>query len=474
MTFKIEMPHVGESVTEAVIEKWLKQPGDHIEKYEPIVEVVTDKVAMEVPAPATGELTSIVAQEGETVAMGAVIAEMDAEGAEEAAEGASSEDMSSDQGLGVDTTASSPESIQQPQQPSSSPKREREPSRPSGLRLAKASHVGSMITGANVGPTGGAFSDTSLGARNGDGEAKESSRPSASGEKTFARLSPAVRRLLDEHGLDAAAVAGTGVGGRITRADVLKAAEGQGAASEIAQGDDAAATSPGKLTKPSTMRRMIAEHMAKSFREIPHAWSAIEVDVSGMVECRSANQESATERTGTRLTYLPFTLAVVAGALRSNPLLNSSWQQDGILQFDEINVGIAVAGKGGLVVPVVKNADQKSVLGLSSELAGLVDRAREGKLALEEVSGGTFTLNNTGALGSVWGGAIINHPQAAILTTEAIVKRPVVVHDAVQVRPMVNICLSFDHRVIDGAEASAFLQDVKSGLEAISTDTALE
>ncbi len=222
---------------------------------------------------------------------------------------------------------------------------------------------------------------------------------------------------------------------------------------------------------------MIADHMTRSFREIPHAWSAVEVNVSGLVACRAANRDAVRERHGINLTYLPFAIAVTAGVLRSNPLLNSSWRSDGILRHNEINVGIAAAGRDGLVVPVIKNADAKGVLELAVELDGLVNRARSGKLSLDDVSVGTFTLNNTGVLGSVWGGAIINHPQAAILTTEAIVKRAVVVSgsdgDDVQVRPMMNICLSFDHRVIDGAEASAFLQDVKRGLEEVSEDTAL-
>ncbi len=456
MPFEIEMPHVGESVTEAVIEKWLKKPGDRIEKYEPIVEVVTDKVAMEVPAPATGELTRIVAGEGDTVAMGAVIAEMDAEDAPQAAEGIS-RPM-------APPAAATELSAPTPASPATSQ------STPSGLKMANVDQVGSMITAANVGPTGGAFSDTSLGEKTQEPSSGGAAAESASTKPStgFARLSPAVRRLLEQHSLDASAITGTGVGGRITRADVLAAAE-SGAAAPVM------ATTTGDLTKPSAIRRMIAEHMSKSFREIPHAWSAVEVDVSGLAACRSANRDSVQAEHGVNLTYLPFALAVTAGALRSNPLLNSSWQEDGILTHNEINVGIAVAGKDGLVVPVLKSADTKSVLELVKELSKVVERAREGKLTLEDVSGGTFTLNNTGALGSVWGGAIINHPQAAILTTEAIVKRPVVTEgDAVEVRPMMNICLSFDHRVIDGAEASAFLQDVKSGLESITAHTALE
>ncbi len=449
MPFEIEMPHVGESVTEAVIEKWLKQPGDQIEKYEPIVEVVTDKVAMEVPAPATGELTRIVAQEGDTVAMGAVIAEMDAEDAPAAA---------------VPAEAGPEQVVEQPVQPVSTPTASADP--PSGLRIADAGQVGSLISAANVGPTGGAFSDTSLGAEPSDsGPAGKDDVDKGDGAG-FARLSPAVRRLLEEHNIEPAEVTGTGVGGRITRADVLAA---------VQQRESGSKPEAGNLQRPSAVRRMIAEHMSRSVREIPHAWSAVEVDMSGVVACRSANRSAVLEKHGINLTYLPFALAVTASALWANPLLNSSWQEDGILAHGEVNVGIAVAGSEGLAVPVIREADAKPVLRLAIELAEVVEKAREGKLSLEDVSGGTFTLNNTGALGSVWGGAIINHPQAAILTTEAIVKRPVALaDDTVEVRPMMNICLSFDHRVIDGAEASAFLQDVKQGLEQVTADTELE
>ncbi len=464
MTFEIEMPHVGESVTEAVIEKWLKRPGDRIEKYEPIVEVITDKVAMEIPAPATGELTKIVAQEGETVAMGAVLAEMDAEdGPQRTGDGTGAQQGGRAPSL-TDASQTPTATASRPQ--SKSPAR-------AGLLMANADQVGAMITGANVGPTGGAFSDTSLGqpdSGDGDGTTPDREIPTSTASSTsFARLSPAVRKLISAHGIDAATLTGTGVGGRITRADVLKAVENSGS-------DESGAVAPaGRVVKPSPVRRMIAGHMSKSFREIPHAWSAIEVDVSGLVACRAANRDSVLQQHRINLTYLPFALAVTAEALRSNSLLNSSWQTDGILTHEAINVGIAAAGKDGLVVPVIKNADTKSILELATELHQVVDRARDGKLSLEDVSGGTFTLNNTGALGSVLGGAIINHPQAAILTTEAIVKRPIVVTgDQIEVRSMMNICLSFDHRVIDGVEAAKFMQDVKRGLEEVSADTALE
>jgi 2-oxoisovalerate dehydrogenase E2 component (dihydrolipoyl transacylase) len=454
MSFEIKMPHVGESVTEAVVGKWLKQPGDRIEKYEPIVEVVTDKVAMEVPAPASGELTKIIANEGETIAMGTVIGEME------------SEDPSFASASPEPAETAVPSSETQPRHtpgPVSAPS-------PSGLRIANVERVGALITGANVGPTGGAFQDTSLGSSTVSTQShSEYSTPSA---QTTTWLSPVVQKLLDQHGIDPLQITGTGVGGRITRSDVQRYVYDGGAENATA------VTTAGTVIKPSPVRRMIADHMSHSFREIPHAWSAVEVDVSGIVACRAANRESVQATYGLNLTYLPFTLAVTAAALLSNPLLNSSWTDEGILQYDSVNVGIAVAGKGGLVVPVLRHADARSVLELAQDLHGLVERARDGRLTLKDVSGGTFTLNNTGALGSVWGGAIINHPQAAILTTEAIVKRPVVVTrdsvDSVEIRPMMNICLSFDHRVIDGAEASAFLQGMKLGLEQVSESTPLE
>jgi 2-oxoisovalerate dehydrogenase E2 component (dihydrolipoyl transacylase) len=201
------------------------------------------------------------------------------------------------------------------------------------------------------------------------------------------------------------------------------------------------------------------------------------VDVTGLVECRAANRARFRERHGIDLTYLPLTLHAVSGALHAHELLNSSWEGGQIRLHAKVNVGIAVAARDGLVVPVVPDANQKGVVDLAGELDGLVQRARDGRLRVEDVRGGTFTLNNTGALGSVWGGAIINHPQAAILTTEAIVRRPAVVQsesgDSIAARSMMNVCLSFDHRIIDGAEASAFLQDVRSRFEAFSSSTEL-
>jgi 2-oxoisovalerate dehydrogenase E2 component (dihydrolipoyl transacylase) len=445
----IELPHVGESVTEAVIGKWLKKPGDRVRKYDPIVEVVTDKVTMEVPAPFSGTLTRIVAQEGATVPMGAVIAEMEPDNA-----------------VGGEGVAAVHEQVR--------------PAAPAPDR------VGTMITGANVGPTGGVFQDTSINAlgRAHENLTREQPQQAAAaghaGPATGpdgAVYSPVVLRLAAEHGVDLSKVRGTGLGGRVTKQDVLGAVAARGrTAPEVA---GRAEQSPeDRLIELSPVRKLIASHMARSFREIPHAWSAVEVDVTGMVACRTLHREKFKAATGADLTYLAFTLHAVAQALRGNPLLNSSWEEGKVRLKGHVNAGIAVAAPDGLVVPVVHDADRESVAGLAKRVAPLITRAREGKLSLEDVQGGTFTLNNTGALGSVWGGAIINHPQAAILTTEAIVKRPVVVPgphgDTIAVRSTMNTCLSFDHRVIDGAEAAAFMQDVRKRLEAITARMPIE
>ena len=428
MILKIELPQVGESVTEAEIGEWLKSPGDNIEKYEPIVEIITDKVSMELPAPETGVLTKIVVEEGQTVPMGAVVAEME-------------------------TKTSS----------------ENEDSKSSGkTNSPSADRIGTLVQGANVGPTGGAFLDTSLDASNSADRSKgEAQTTKAVSRKHF---SPVVTRLAAKHNIDLGSVTGTGTGGRVTKKDVLAAIEG-GVSSVSPPEEPMSSASGDQVVIPSAIRRTIAEHMVQSKREIPHAWSAIEVDVTGMVAWREDNKAHFEADYGTHLTYLPVLLSAVAKALKANPRINSSWLDGKIILKEEIHVGVAVATDRGLVVPVIKNSINATIPDLARRLDEIIDRARSGKMTLEDAEGGTFTLNNTGALGSVWGGAIINYPQAAILTTEAIVKRPVVVsttdEDSIEIRSMMNVCLSFDHRIVDGAEAAEFLQAVKKNLEAI-------
>jgi 2-oxoisovalerate dehydrogenase E2 component (dihydrolipoyl transacylase) len=436
LLFKIELPHVGESVTEAVIGKWLKKPGDSVRKFEAIVEVVTDKVSMEVPAPAAGTLSRITAAEGETVPMGAVIAEME-----------------------VDPAAVPPRAAASAAQ--------------AGAHVPPAERIGTMVMGANVGPTGGVFQDTSLGGKPAVSPAQPPAEQQAAASGIY---SPVVLKLAAEHRLDLATVTGTGEGGRVTRKDVLAAvaARGHAAAPQGAPADRDGDT----LVTPTPIRALTAATMSRSFREIPHAWSAIEVDATGMAECRAARRDGFKAAHGHDLTFLAFTLHAVSRALRAVPVMNSSWEDGKVRLRSRVNVCIAVATDQGLVVPVVHDADRLSVTALALRLAPLVDRARSGKLTVDDVRGGTFTLNNTGALGSVWGGAIINPPQAAILTTEAIVRRPVVLDgqagETIAIRSVMNICLSFDHRVADGADAAAFMQAVRKRIESITRETSLD
>ena len=424
----VELPHVGESVVEGIIGKWLKQPGDKVERYEPLVEVVTDKVTMEVPSPVSGSLSKILAEEGETVPMGAPLAE-------------------------IETSESARPNIQE------------------SLPQDTISTTGFLISdGKPVGPTGGGGSDDEAAA--------------ATGAEGPPRVSPAVRRLAHENNVDISRLFGTGVNGRITRQDVLEhiaLIEGNDSLnshisstnSPVNPNSDGRDNSPDEHKQLTPVRKQIAEAMVRSVNQIPHAWSIVEVDVSGLVTRRSELRAEFDKQNGVELTYLPFFMKVVAESLRENPTLNASWGGDKIIIKRRINLGIAVAGPTGLVVPVVHDADRLSISGLALALNDLIQRTRQNKLRIDDVQDGTFTLNNTGALGSIASQPIINYPQAAILTTEVIQKRPVVINDGIAVRSMVNLCMSFDHRINDGAEASAFLRSVKDRLERIGSDTGI-
>ncbi len=469
----IELPHVGESVVEGTIGKWLKQPGDRVERYDPLVEVVTDKVTMEVPSPVAGELLRIIAQEGETVPMGAPIAEVE--------DGSGPATVAPPTGSMAPAAATAPAPTPTPSAAPASP-----------------TPTSYLITDARpVGPTGG----SAVEAQSQEDEqipaepapisavpptvirAVDQNRETTV-ERAPNRLSPAVRRLAAEHNLDVDRITGTGMGGRVTRNDVLRYLEQQAAAvptAAPATAPSTAATAPAAVpTTPSAdeerialtpVRRMIADAMVRSVTQIPHAWSMVEVDITELVSLRNRERDRFRAREGVNLTYLPFALKAVATALKDNPTMNASWGDDCIILKRRINLGIAVAAPTGLVVPVIHDADRLSIAGLAHAVADLSERARGGTLRLEDVQGGTFTVNNTGALGSVLGGPIINHPQAGILTTEAVQQRPVVINDAIAIRWMMNLCLSFDHRINDGAESGAFMQSVKDRLEAMDGDT---
>lgn len=445
MAVTLDLPQVGESVVEGIIGKWLKQPGDKLEKYDPLVEVVTDKVTMEVPSPVNGVLSRILVEEGATVPMGTPIAE-------------------------IETDESLPPAapVQASAVPASAPE--------------NVGTIGYLVKDVKpVGPTGGGIDEVPpLGTKPLVAPAVSASAEQAPAEDK-ARYSPAVRRLAQEHNVDLAQVKGSGVGGRITRNDVLNFVETQ--AGEAATSPTAlptisktasGATGPDEEAMPlSPIRRIIAQAMIKSAGEIPHAWSMVEADVSDLVKHREGMKEEFRQREGVDLTYLPFVIKSVVESLKEHPMLNSSWGGDTIILKRRIHIGIAVAATDGLIVPVIHDADSFSIAGLAKMGADLTNRARQGKLSLPEVQGGTFTVNNTGALGSIVSQPIINYPQAAILTTEAIQKRPVVVGDAIAIRSIMNVCLSFDHRIVDGAESSAFLQSVKRHLEAMDANTAV-
>ena len=417
---QIKMPQLGESVTEGTVDHWLKNEGDFVKRDEPLVEVVTDKVNAEIPSPFEGKLVKITAAQGETVQVGTVIAQI------EVADAPSK---------GAQATKAQPEAATAAPAVAAPPARE--PSEAPGPAPEVAAGGG------------------------GDGRA---------------RLSPAVRKLAAEHGLDPATLRGTGLGGRVTRDDVLAAVGGQAttaAPAAPAPPKTPAAPAPvqvdGKreeLVKLSVMRRSIAEHMVRSLATSPHAWTLQEVDVTNLVRYRESEKEGFKARHGVALTYIPFVVQIVCDAIKQYPWLNSTWSDEGVILKRYINIGIAVSIPDGLIVPVLKDADQRGFTDLVRSINDLVERARTKQLKPDDVSGGTFTLNNTGSTGSVASQPIINQPQAAILTTESIVRRPVIVDDGIAVRHMMNMCLSFDHRIIDGMMAGQFLGFIKKGLEA--------
>ena len=424
---KIELPQVGESVTEGVIGRWLKNVGDKVEKYDPLVEVITDKVNMELPSPVEGVLREIIANEGDTVPMGGLIADIETKESENSPINSDTHSNLQEENIGT-----------------------------TGVLIKDA---------APVGPTG-----------SGGPISQDKPQPDSSiKDRPKSRYSPAVLRLAEENNIDLEQVVGTGINGRITRKDVTAFIESKPNTIESQTiVKETAASTPRQDQEKITLspiRRMIAANMVKSATLIPQAWSEVAVDVTGMVLRRESIKESFMAKEGINITYLPFVVKAVAESLKKNPLLNSSWSEEGIILKKNINIGIAVAAPDGLVVPVIHNADLFSIAGLAGVMENLITKAKNGKLDLSEVQSGTFTLNNTGALGSVSSRPLVNHPQSAIMTTEAIVKRPIIAADAIAIRSMMNICLSFDHRVMDGAEASAFSMSVKNLLENIDSET---
>jgi len=421
----VKMPQLGESITEGTISKWLKQPGDQVKKYEGLVEIITDKVNAEVPAPLSGVLKEIKVKEGATVTVGTEIAVIEETAA---------------------ATSSAPKSQPAPQ----------------------AATPQSATPIAAPAP------------------AEESATEGQGGGSTEGRtrLSPAVRALIEEHRISDAELArieGSGIGGRISKKDIedyvtkrAQPAAANGEQRQQAASATAPALSPGTTVPLSPMRRAIASNMLKSKQTIPHAWTVAEVDMTNVVRFRQKVKDSFKQREGIDLTYVPIIVKAVVEGLKAVPILNASWSDQGVVLHKDINVGVAVSVDDGLIVPVIHQADRMSIAGLAKSTDDLAKRARAGKLGIPDVQGATFTVNNPGTFGTILSYSIIAPPQAGILAMDAIVKRPVVIEgDAIAVRSMMNLCLSFDHRVLDGVSAARFLQGVRRWLEGFSEQVPL-
>ena len=420
----VKMPQLGESNTEGTISKWLKQPGDQIKKYEGLVEVITDKVNAEVPAPLAGVLKEIKVKEGTTVTVGTEIAVI--------------EEL-----VGAST--------------------------PSPALPTRGRETDAAVPPSQPSPQGGG---------------SEATRPSEGEGRT--RLSPAVRALIEEHRISDAELAriqGSGIGGRISKKDVEEfvSRRGQPVAANGEQ-REAAAPKPtfaqerteSTVVPLSPMRRSIASNMAKSKQTIPHAWTVAEVDMTNVVRFRQKVKDSFRQREGVELTFVPIIVKAVVEGLKAVPVLNASWSENGVVMHRDINIGVAVSVDDGLIVPVVHQADRQSVAGLAKSIDDLASRARANKLTIPDVQGATFTVNNPGTFGTILSYSIIAPPQAGILAMDAVVKRPVVTEgDAIAIRSMMNLCLSFDHRVLDGVSAARFLQGVRRWLEGFSEQVPL-
>ncbi|MDA7027022.1 dihydrolipoamide acetyltransferase family protein [Bacillus sp. CLL-7-23] len=406
---QMTMPKLGESVTEGTISKWLVNVGDHVNKYDPIAEVMTDKVNAEIPSSFTGQITELIAIEGETLEVGEVICKFETAEKEKQHNEVLKEEVS-------------------------------EPEK----------------------------------------------SPLSADQTNKKRYSPAVVRLAGEHHINLEHVEGTGAGGRITRKDIERIIASGTVSKEHEVEPKRAEPQPqaetpeprgtvGDIEIPVTgIRSAIAANMVRSKHEIPHAWMMMEVDVTDLVSYRNKIKTDFKKKEGFNLTFFAFFIKAVAQALKEFPQMNSMWTGDKIIQKKDINISIAVATEDALFVPVIKHADEKTIKGIAREITDLANKVRSGKLMSKDMEGGTFTVNNTGSFGSVQSMGIINYPQAAILQVESIVKRPVVKeHGMIAVRDMVNLCVSIDHRVLDGLICGKFLTRVKHTLEHIDEHTSV-
>ncbi len=466
MASDVVMPQMGESIVEGTITKWLKKPGDKVERDEPLFEISTDKVDAEIPSPSAGVLKEIKVKEGQTVPINTVVATIDAAGSAAAAPAPAP----------AKAEAPKPAAVPAPAAAASKPGPVPVPSAPAQTAAAAAlpAHEGARI-----------------------------------------HSSPLVRRMAKEHGIDLATVPGTGAGGRISKQDIEAVIAGGGAPAAPAPSIEAPAAPsparPGAVPPPpvapapvagpggpaahgtqyvpalqlgvpreriyfgdyeveplSTMRMKIAEHMVASKHVSPHVYSVDEIDMSKIAALRAKSKEQFEKNYGTKLTFMPFFVKAAVAGLRAFPALNSSLDGTNVIRHKEINIGIAVALDWGLIVPVIKNADEKNILGIQRTMNDLAERARTKKLRPDEVQEGTFSITNPGVFGGLFGMPVISQPNVGILGLGAIEKRPVVINDSIAIRSMCYVTLSYDHRVVDGAIAHQFLHKVKETLESWS------
>jgi len=450
MATDIVMPQMGESIVEGTITKWLKKPGDKIQRDEPLFEISTDKVDAEIPAPASGVLQEIKVTEGTTVQVNTVVGTIASDGEVTAKPAAAEKKATPAQPAARAPAQSAPAPAQSVPAPASAP--------PKAVAPAPAT--------------------------------------SRHQEEDHARSSPLVRKIARENNVELSQVEGTGLGGRITKQDILAFIEGQGqtrpvpptagetrtgqpARQEISSGGEVTsptpATIPGDLVPMTNMRRIIAQRMIESRRTSAHVHAMFEVDITRIVNLRNKLKSSFEQRNGARLTFMPFFVRAAIIALQQFPIVNASTEGDGIRYHRHVNVGIAVALDWGLIVPVLKNADELNFLGLQRGITDLGERARNKKLKPEEVEGSTFTVTNPGQFGAVFGLPIINQPNSAIMGVGGITKMPLVVTDkdgadSIAIRSVVHLTLGYDHRLIDGAVADQFMAFVKKTLEGWSED----
>ena len=425
------MPQMGESIAEGTIVRWIKKIGDAVDRDEPLFEISTDKVDAEIPSPAAGVLTAIRAKEGETVPVNSVVAVI---GGEREAEAGTASEADSGPAIGG----------------------------PEPQALAAADRGGpSELPAAAAGEPEVDRSET--------GASEE--EPSADDLRRH-KSSPLVRRIAQEHHIDITAIHGSGIAGRVTKQDILDYLERRSAAAPAAAKIPAAPPSgitfkAGErvsVVPMTVMRRKIAEHMVLSAQTSPHVYSVYEVNF-GRVHALRESRRAAFEAAGTKLTFTAFIAKVTVDALRQFPIVNASIDGENIVYRKDINLGIAVALDNGLIVPVIRNADEKNLLGLSRAINDLSGRARSKKLSPDDVQAGTFTITNPGVFGALYGLPLINQPQVAILGVGSIDKRAIVIDDAIAIRPVCHLTLGYDHRLIDGAEAGRFLTSMKERLE---------